>query len=216
MTLAMITSRTSFNESWLTEMPEGVGSFELFDMLEYRIKQLAASSSTVIDLGNNLKKIDGNQVKFYWYEKNGDIVLAIELSVSQQSLTVNATGKNPKYKGCPPFASDLYDAILKDTDRSIRIMSDTQLSDEGYDIWKRLFNQGHKISVYDRLNPTKTFHTFKNLSDLDNFFKKDDSDYSRYQFVLSESREMFAEMQSFFNTRRYRELAGLSLDDNCE
>jgi hypothetical protein len=201
-------SRTDFHESWLSEMPSGIGEIDTYDFIVASIKKRIAQGATVIDLPNDLKKIDGSQTKFYWYQQGADIVLAAELSAQRQALVVNAIGKNPAYKGKAPWAADLYDAILKDSDVSIRVMSDRQLSDDGYAIWKRLFALGHKISVYDRKEPGTSYTTFTDASEMDQFFKHHDDAYKRYQFVLSET-EKFGETLSFFRTRRMRELSGL-------
>ena len=87
------------------------------------------------------------------------------------------------------------------------------MSDEGYNIWARLFKQGHKVSIYDRSLPGQTFKTFDNIEEFDSYFKHDDTHYEKYQYVLSESKEMIAEMRGFFHIRRFRELTGLSLTD---
>jgi hypothetical protein len=202
----MTTSRTDFNETWLTEMPMGIGSFHIYDMVEYNIKDRIRSGSKVIDLGNNLKKIDGKQTKYYWYESNGRIDLGVELSVRPQGLVVNALGKNPKLKGHAPYASDLYDSILKDNNRSIKLLSDTQISDDAYELWKRLFKLGHTITIYDSERPGQTMQTFDSVDEMRKFFAYDNTLYKRYQYVLSESGEMLAETRSYFNTRRLREL----------
>jgi hypothetical protein len=208
----MTTSRTDFNETWLTETPEGLGDFDLFDMIEHNIKDRIKYGSNVIELANGLKKIDGTQVKYYWYEKNGDIILGAELSVKPQALVVNALAKNKKYKGTP-YATDLYDAILKDSGRSIRLVSDNEMSNKGLNVWIRLLNMGHNISLYDRDNPGQTFKTIETEEELRSYFKDGDRDYKRYQYILSESLEL-VEVRSFFNLRRYRELVpGMSLDD---
>jgi hypothetical protein len=201
-------SRIDFNESWLSEMPSGIGQIDTYDFIAKTIKERIAHGAAVIDLSNGLRKIDGSQTKFYWYQDGMDIVLAAELSVQRQALVVNVVGKNANYKGQAPFAADLYDAILKDSDVSIRLMSDRQLSDDGYAIWKRLFALGHKISVYDRKEPGTSYTTFTDASEMDQFFKHHDDTYKRYQFVLSESAK-FGETLSFFRTRRMRELSGL-------
>ena len=90
---------------------------------------------------------------FYWIEDNSNIILAVELQIKPQALIVSLTGKHPNYTGKPPYASDLYNLILKDNNKSMRLYSDESLSDEGYAIWKRLLDQGHKISVYDKNKP---------------------------------------------------------------
>jgi hypothetical protein len=208
----MNTSRTQFNETWLTEMPEGLGKFEMFDMLKYNINDMIKHNQTIIDLGNNLKKIELQQSVYYWYGQSNEVLLGAELSKASQGWIVQLVGKNPKIRGRAPFASDLYNAILQDTKSSIRILSDKQLSDEGFEIWKRLFQQGHKISVYDNEAPGKTFKTFDTIEELNQYIQNDNSDFKRYQYVLTENSYL-AETRNNFNNRRYRELAGLSLLD---
>ena len=210
----MATSRTDFNETWLNEMPSGLGSFETFDQIKYNINDLKKNNIPITDITDTLKKVDLNQSVYYWYEKNNVILLAVELDKRQQGWVVRLTGKNPMFRGKAPYASDLYDAILKDNKHySIRLLSDTQLSDEGHAIWKKLFMQGHKISIYDRSDPGKSFQTFNSIEDFDRYFRDDDTDFTRYQYVLAESKYMLSETRGFFSTRRYRELSGLALED---
>jgi hypothetical protein len=201
-----MTSRTDFIETWLAEMPQGLGQFEMFDMIKYHIKDRIKNGGVPLDVGKDIKKISGSQTMFYWFEKAGEIVLAVELTVRPQALVVSAVGKNPRWRGRAPFASDLYDLILNDSGRSLRLFSDESLSDEGYAIWKRLLQKGHKISVYDRENPGKSFVTVDSLADMEKYFAQDDTDFKRYQYVLSESEKILEETKSHFNTRRMREL----------
>jgi hypothetical protein len=39
----MTTSRHDFNQTWLVEMPSGLGSIETFDTIEYNINDLIAN-----------------------------------------------------------------------------------------------------------------------------------------------------------------------------
>lgn len=190
-------------------MPMGLGLIDMFDMVEYTIRDRIKKGADIRELGEGFKCISDANIKYYWYEKDNDIILAMDLTVNPQGLVVNAIGKNPKYKGRPPFASSLYDLVLNDNDKSIRILSDTQLSDEGYAIWKKLFAAGHKISVYDSNNPGKTFKTFQNSMEMDKYFKDYDNDYQRYQFILSESYDALLETSDNFEFRRLKEMAGL-------
>jgi hypothetical protein len=192
-------------------MPSGLGSFETYDALVYTIKDRIKQGTEVRSPGNGLYKITGQQVLYYWVGAVDRINIGVELEITPQALVVNLTGKNPSLRGNPPYASDLYLAILRDSDRSIRIMSDKQLSDEGYGIWKRLLRSGNTVSVYDNQDPGQTFKTFDTVEDMDRHFADDDTNFMRYQYVLSQPGEMLAETRSYFNTRRYRELAGLDL-----
>jgi hypothetical protein len=201
-------SQLEFNETWLTESPEGIGKTELYDMFIYNIADLKRNGQISIDMGNGYRKIELSTCVYYWYEIDNEIILGSELEKKPQGLVVRITGKNSNWRGRKPYASSLYDVILKDCGKGVRILSDVSLSDEGYAIWKRLFKMGHKISIYDALNPGRTFKTFLTINDFDNYFENDNTDYKRYQYILTETK-ILAETRNFFNTQRYRELAGV-------
>ena len=67
--------------------------------------------------------------------------------------------------------------------------------------------------MYDKTDPGQSFKPLISHSDLDQYFKQGDSTFKKYQFVLSESGENYAETHSYFNTRRMRELCGFDLED---
>lgn len=201
------TSREDFNETWLTEMPMGLGVFSTFDGLKQDVINLIDSGVNVKHLSDELRSYVGSQVAYFWYVDSHETpILITQLDIKPQALVVSMTGKNPKYKGNPPFATDLYNAILDSTGRSIRLMSDNVLSDEGYDVWKRLLAQGHSISVYDAENPGQTMNTVKSAEELDQYFNPGDSRMKRYQYILSETGNCLIETKAHFSTRRMREL----------
>lgn len=202
-------TRTTFEKTWLLEMPEGLGTFETFDTLEYTIKDFLKAGITPNQLSPTLNKITSGDVVIYWYHHENEILLGSELRKRPEGLVISNTGKNPRLKGKSPFASDLYAEILKDSDKSIRFMSDDSLSDEGFKIWKRLVSLGHKVSVYDKKEPGKSFKTFTDSSELDRFLKHDDRGFKRYQYVLSESALKLTSVTAYFTLRRMRELAGI-------
>lgn len=199
-------------------MPEGIGIFNTFPSLVLNLNDIKRSilSSAIKDLGNNLKKIDLSGSAYYWYEINNEVVLGCELDKAPQGLVVLLAGKNPTYKGKPPFASDLYNLILKDSSRGIRLMSDDKLSDEGYAIWARLFSMGHKVSIYDKTNPANTFKTFDNLAEFESYFKKGDPAFKRYQYVLTENVLSLLQAKMHFRMRKYREDNNLGVKDYGE
>lgn len=207
------TSRNDFNDTWLSEMPSGLGSFEAYDGLIYSIKDLKKTGIAPNEISKGVYKIDLNTSVYYWFEKDQNILLGTQLEKKPQGLVVSITGKHPSLRGSPPYASELYDLILKDSGKNIRILSDTQLSDQGYAIWKQLFSKGHKVGVYNNTQPGQSFKIFQTQDEMNNYFKDDDTDYEKYQFVLIEN-SIIAECLSNFNIRRYRELSGLSLKDN--
>lgn len=210
----MTTSRTDFNETWLAEMPMGLGKMGngFFNTIENSIQDYISNGALPEDLGNGFKKIQGQQVAYYWHEKNNAITLAAEFTVRPQALVVNGVAKNPA-AGSAVSAVDLYTLVLANNHKSIKLMSDDRLSDDGYNIWKRLIQAGHKISVYDQDNPGQNLLTLTSPDEMDDFFKPRDMSYRRWQFVLSESGTKLAETVSYFNTRRMRELSGLGTED---
>ena len=207
-------SRDGFNESWLTEMPMGIGQFETYDQLVYNIREKVKLGGLKVEvLPNGLHKLVGSQIVHYWREANGDIAIGAELERKHQTLVVRISGKNPNLKGREPFASDFYGEIVNDCHTPIRLMSDDQLSDDGYKIWVRLFRSGHKVSVYDPNNPGQSAKHFKSEDEMSRWFAHWDPSYKKYQYIISENIEMLGEVLSLFNLRRYREIAGLALND---
>ena len=91
-------------------------------------------------------------------------------------------------KSQPPYATDLYDLILRDQrtkNISLSLKSDTKLTDDGFKIWARLLDQGHVISVFDRSNPTGTMQHITTPEELLKFMGG--LQHIQYQYVLSES-----------------------------
>lgn len=192
------------------EMPEGIGIFELYDTLAHVIQERIRTGGIPIEVTPGFWKLEGRQTLIYWYGNPSRIDLAIELSRRPQSLVVNMSGKRPDLRGQPPYASDLYSAILDDNDLSI-LMSDAQLSDNGLQLWRRLIELGYAVTVFDEKNPGQSHKLFTKPSELMQFFSKDNSSYRRWRYVLSKPSTSLGECISFFNLRRYRELAGLDL-----
>ena len=93
-------------------------------------------------------------------------------------------------------------------------MSDEQLSDEGLDVWKRLLSKGHKILAYDKSAPGQSNIPIRSEEELLKFFKSDDRNYRRYQYILSESDGSFTEVKHLFEIRRLRELNPKLLSGN--
>jgi hypothetical protein len=210
----MTTSRTDFNETWLVETPMGVHKMgdRFFNTIADNIQDYINAGITPEDISNGFKKIQGQQVAYYWHEDNNTITMASEFTIKPQALVVNGVAKNPNVKSSVS-AVDLYDVVLSDNHKSIKLMSDSTLSDDGYNLWKRLLRSGHTISVYNQINPGQSLVSLKTIDDMDNFFKHGDKDYRRWQYVLSESNIKLAETRSYFNTRRMRELSGMGTED---
>ena len=87
-------------------------------------------------------------------------------------------------------------------------LSDKLLTVGGLNIWKRLMNDGYKISMYDYTKPGQTLTQLSTIADLE----KNMND-QKYRFVLSESSKWVGWVWEFFMIRRTRELAGITLDE---
>lgn len=200
-------SRTQFIESWLFEMPERIDDLEAYDTLAWTIKDRISGGETPQQIKPGIYKL-GKQILLYWMGTPNKVDLAMELAQKPQSLVINLTGKHPLLQGKPPYATDLYAAILDDNETSL-IVSDATLTDSGINIWKKLVQLGYYVTVYNMDKPGHSRQTIKSPHELDVFLAKDDTDYRRWRFVISKPGIQIGETVSAFNTRRYRELAGM-------
>lgn len=209
-----IDGRIDFNESWLYEEPEHEEVGEVFSQLQSDIQELKKIEPEKIEyLDNNLFKLEYPNGVYYWIEKNNEIAIATSLDKKLYADIIVLTGKNSKLSNRPPYADDLYLLILNDlrgTGRSL-VVSDKKLSNSGYNIWKRLFAAGHKVSIYDPKNPGKTYTRFDSENEVKKYFGSG-RDYQQYRYVLSESRNAQIDIMPCFLTRRIREKNRLQLD----
>jgi hypothetical protein len=189
--------KSNFYETWIAESPKPIGLADYYEFLKRNIDELLALGIKPIS-NRNLRKIDLDSMIYYWFEVNGDIQLAIELEKKPQGLVVHLLGK--KDKGIGPYADELYDAILKDSKKGIRLFSDDQVPDSGLLVWKRLLRSGHKILAYDGYN-YRILHTENELIDNYNDTAKN------IRFVLTESSTLW-ETKNFFDIQQIRDLAG--------
>lgn len=206
----IIDSRTMFNESWLVEFPEPITDADYAKSLIHDITDYKQHGGQVIKLGNNLFKIEGPQVVYYWYEdQSNNIILGCELEKKAQTLVINLVAKIKKRQ--PPYASDLYDAILKDRkniageNSSILLSSDNKLTMSGFDIWKRLLELGHKIIAYNSSVPGASAIVISNPIELERYFNQNNKQW-RYAIVEG---SCVGDVKSLFNLRKHREVNNL-------
>lgn len=198
-----------FVESWLLEMPEGLGEVGgLWERLDRTIEHYRMSGWKPVKVKPGFYKIIDGQTNLYWYGTPTRVDLAVWLQRKPQSLVVRMVGKNPNKRGRAPYASDLYAAVLDDNNQSV-LMSDSQLSDEGLRLWQRMIEMGYAVTVYDEHNPGRTRKTFTKPQQLMRYFEDGEAEFERYRYVLSKPGRALDECICFFNLRRYRELAGL-------
>lgn len=207
----MNSSRTDFNETWLSEMPSKLGNFSgTFKVVSDNISEWIRSGKIPEQVSPDMFKLTGQNIEYFWYQNNDDITLAVELEKRSQGLAVSVVGKNPKYSKIPPYATDLYSDILSVVPQSL-LFSDKQLSDDGIELWKRLMNKpDNVVSVYSTSDPGQTFKTLSDPKDLNKYLGPD---HYCDRFVLSKKSHTLAETRSYFNIRRYRELSGGNTQD---
>lgn len=161
----------------LTEMPIDIGHMDSVSgmyqhILEY-IKSFKKHPETIDNLPGGLKRHSVMDRIYYWYEKNDSILLAMVLNKKDDgNLHTRVLVKNPYHSG-PPHATDLYSAIRKATPNNIHIMSDYSMTPDGFKVWSRLLNLGHKIGVYDYEDTSSTIRPIENIEELKSYFSED-------------------------------------------
>jgi len=158
----------------------------------------------VVNIKPNFHKLELTDQIYYWITNEKKIILGISLEKRPYALVVRMSGKDPAFRKRPPFASDVYLNILKDSKKDICLHSDETLSEDGFKIWKKLFNSGHKVCLYAKDKPTQTLEKFSSLEEMEKYFKKDKS-YRNYSYVLCESQFGFGNVMGHFATRKIRE-----------
>ena len=206
-------SREEFTESWLTESPMRISGNDLYPVLVHNIRELQGLNHpayVTVDLVDSLKKINLTNSVYYWFERNGKIQLAGDFEKAPQCLKVRGVGKDKNISG-PPYASELYVAVLRDQNsslNSILLKSDDLMTNKGLDIWKQLISNGHSVSVYNKSNPGQSHTRLSSIVDLE-MFHSGSVDYKQYNYILSENSNNGIEVRAQFAARRMRELSGM-------
>jgi hypothetical protein len=210
--VATPTSRLDFANTWLVESPFGTEDpADRIDSLVMLIAELQKTGKTT-KLGNNFHKIEDNISVIYWYSNNSDEVeLACQFAKRPQALETTLIGK--RTSGQPPWAVDLYDAVLKDqksiefASPFIKLFSGDVVRESALTMWGRLLDLGNHILVYDLKNPGK-YVKIQTVADLNQYFSMTDRNFERYQYVLSESTQ-YGSLVGFFVLYEWRRLAGM-------
>lgn len=174
-------SRAEFKETWLMEMPGLAGMLDTFPSLLYSLNDLLKHGTEKIRIENNIFKTVAGDIGFYWIEKDEKPVLIVEIKIKSEAIQLNMLGKSSDAFGNPPFASDLYSAILTDTGKSV-LMSDEYLTDNSFAVWAKLLKLGKQISVYDVR--TSDLQKVDSEEILKSYYH---STGNRFRFILSEN-----------------------------
>lgn len=207
-------TRQLFMESWIKESPMRTSPRNDFNVLVSEINEFTPYGSTEETSPGIFVLTTGTKIIVY-AKTDDNITAVIATEKTPQSLVVYSTAKHPSSQGKPPYMSDLYlTALDKATGQSIRFSSDKTLTDAGYDVWERLLRSGATISVYDKTKPGQSLVKIQSIDDLKKYWDYP-KEFSNYQYVLSESIDCWVnDVFTHFSTRRLRELANITLDEN--
>lgn len=187
------TFKESFNKTWLFETPmsTGVSGTNPYNDLMATIKSNIEAGHAPVELANGLKKLDTGVDIFYWIDDE----IVSEFKQMPAGLFIELTGKRP---GSAVYASKFYEMILSDAKRII--FSGDILSDEGFGIWKQLFNKGKKLFVYNTDNAFDRA-TIDSEEDLKKYFGNT-PEFRKYRYVLSENIKQHSPVSTSFDLLR--------------
>lgn len=146
----------------------------------------------------NIFKLTSDSIGYYWCEDDEQPVLIVEVKIQPDAVSVYMLGKKSEVFGKPPYASDLYEAILSDSGKSI-LISDEYLTDQSFDVWAKLLKDGKTISVYD--TKTADIQKIDSADALKTFYHPSGN---RFRFVLSENTLKESGIRADFSRYRFR------------
>jgi len=181
----------AFYETFLAEMPQRANGSNPFNAQAEMIRINLMMGMDAVEVEDNVfKQVDGIRTT-YWVGSNdaSNVSLVVDTETKGHFKKVALTSKNPDLpKGSPPFASDLYLIICRDSKQNgLVFTSDETVSTQGERLWKGLVRNGNHISVYDADSDKFVLNAVKSEDELDEYLG--DSDKKRFVFVLSESHE---------------------------
>jgi hypothetical protein len=198
--------RRDFYESWIKESPQRLYARNDFNTLLNNLTGYMDSYPSK-EIATNLYILEGKQVAFVFYKINDEITTIVELYKEHQVIKVTNVAKKEEYKGKPPYMDKIYEIILSiANNKSLLFTSDSMITDNGLNIWKRLMQNGHTISIYNAEKPGQSLVKLTNIDDL-NQYLSDNISKRNYRFVLSEAKNWFGYVNEYFLTRRVMEIS---------
>jgi hypothetical protein len=202
-----------FNDSFLVETPEKilVGK-SMFSNILYDIGELLNSDIEFVKLNKKLASIELSTVAYFWHYSGEDrddldaIQVAVSMNKTGYNYTVSQVGKRPGTNLTP--ASLYLDILDSGKVKNIRLTSDKAMSVGGLNVWKEILKK-HKVSYYDSENPSALI-SIENEHEMESLFgvSTPEINYSRFQYVLSESKLEYLNSRALFSLRETRRLAG--------
>lgn len=193
-----VDDRQNFKTTWLSEMPGVAGTLNTFPALLFNLKSLLKHGVEKQNVKQDIFKLLSDSVGYYWIESDGQPALIVEVKIQPDAIIVYLLGKKSDVFGKSPYASDLYEAILNDSGKSI-LMSDEYLTDNSFDVWARLLKNGKTISVYDA--KTADLQKIDSVEALKSFYH---SSGNRFRFILSDSALKESAIRADFNRFQFR------------
>lgn len=186
-----------FEKAWLFEMPMAMRSrYNPTNRLIGLINNYIQKGNEVEDLGENLWRIvlPSGDTQYYWKEEDDYPMIAVSLTKFGDRYAVQEVGKNPNSKF---FATDFYWQILDHLPGGL-LLSDSELTRDGIQLWRRMFNMGLNIMAYDPKD-TKGYESINSEEEFEKFF---DRDFEDYRFVLSKDKLIHESIISQFQLLR--------------
>lgn len=190
--------RVDFKESWLSEMPGYAGTLDTFPSLLIIINDFLKNGIEKISLGNNIYKIVSDNICYYWISYENRPALIVEIEIKHEVCQVKMTGKKTEMFGKPPYASELYAAIIKDNIKSL-LISDEYLTDSSVAVWVKLLKNGKKISVYDV--KSAELISIESEEELKSYYYPTGN---RFRFAISRSALKECHINASFRLYRFR------------
>lgn len=208
----MTTLMERFKNTFIYESPRQISTGQLSTVindLRDVINTHISDNTPVWQANKNTFKISTAHNLYYWnINENNEIILAAQINKDpDMSAIVTMLGKDQRYIGKSPYASTLYELIVKDLGKSVTFKSDETLTADAFANWSRLLEKGYKILVFDQNMPGKSCKILKTIDNMKEFYK-DDDEFRRYQFVLSENARHALAVYDGFALYRMRELSG--------
>ncbi len=174
-----------FHNLFLIEMPRRINGGNPYEPLCQGIDVTIEYGGDIESLGDDVYKVGD----FYWVGSGDGSVKQICCNVSHMGTLakVNTTGKNPELIGQPPYAADFYLKISQALNTGIKFASDQILSDDGFKVWSKLLNHGHKILVFNNHNGKYVPVIVNSIDQLSHYFNDDGH---IYQYVLDEGKHI--------------------------
>ena len=207
----------AFYKTFLVENPQRVSGNNDFAAQSDALRQ-NAQDSNITCIGQSTFKLNFNNVTTYWVgAKNAaNVELIVDTETNGNFCKIILTSKNPRIiSGLPPYASDLYLVIAKDTKSfNTAFTSGDLISDDAERLWKGIVTRGGNVSVFDTEANGYVLQPVASENDLAQFIG--DKDKRKYIFVLSETKENQQGLVHKFALMEIKRLAKWPLFDHLQ